>query len=174
MIQKRKENNMLKLRSRKIVLPIVALFLIVGTAFAQPPKMEAKGGEEQDMHCCKMPEHKGMMQGMIPGLSEEQQGQIKALRTEHMKAMQPLHNQLGEKKARLQTLTTADKVNMAEVNKVIDEIGKLQTQLMKLKEQHRQEIRKLLNDEQRIMFDAHQPMHGGPRQMDMHQKKDMR
>ena len=90
-----------------------------------------------------------------------------------MKAMQPLRNQLGEKKARLRTLSTADKVNMTEVNKIIDDIGAMQTQLMKLKEQHRQEIRKLLNDEQRVMFDAHQPLHDGPRHEGMHSEKKM-
>jgi len=160
---------MFKLRSRGLVLPIVALLLVVGTAFAQPPKMEAKRGDEQERHCCKMSEHKGMM----PDLSEQQQEQIKALRVKHMEAMKPLRNELGEKKARLRTLTTADKVNMTEVNKVIDDIGKMQTQLMKLKEQHRQEIRKLLNDEQRVMFDAHQPMHDGPRHLEKFQKKEM-
>jgi Spy/CpxP family protein refolding chaperone len=170
MIQKRKEKNMLKPRSNWIVLPIAALILVVGTAFAQPPGMHEKGEGKEGMHGYKMSKHKGM----IPGLSEEQQEQIKTLRTEHMKAMQPLRNQLGEKKARLRTLTTADKVNMAEVNKVIDDIGKMQTQLMKRKEQRRQEIRKLLNDEQRVIFDAHQPMHDGPRHLEMYQKKEMR
>jgi Spy/CpxP family protein refolding chaperone len=170
MIQKRKEKNMFKLRSKQIVLPIAALLLIAGTAFAQPPEMHGKGEGKEGAHGRRISEHKGM----IPGLSEEQQEQIKALKTEHMKAMQPLRNQLGEKKARLRTLTTADKVNMAEINKVIDDIGKMQTQLMKLKEQHRQEIRKLLNDEQRVMFDAHHSPHDGPRHEGMQQKKEMR
>lgn len=161
---------MLKLRSKGIVLPIAALLLVAGTAFAQPPGMHEQGPGREGMHGSKMSGHKGM----IPGLSEEQQEQIKTLRTEHMKAVQPLRNQLGEKKARLRTLTTADKVNMTDVNKIIDDIGKMQTQMMKLKEQHRQEIRKLLNDEQRVMFDVHQPPHDGPRHEGMHQKKEMR
>jgi len=170
MIQKRKEKKMLKLRSKHIVLPIAALLLIAGTAFAQPPEMHGKGEGKEGTHGRRMSEHKGM----IPGLSEEQQEQIKTLRTEHMKAMQPLRNQLGEKKARLRTLTTADEVNMTEVNKIIDDIGKMQTQMMKLKEQHRQEIRKLLNAEQRVMFDVHQGPHDGSRHEGMYPKKEMR
>lgn len=160
---------MLKLRSRTIVLPLAVLLILVGAGFAQQPKMEPKGAEEQGMHCCKMSEHKGM----IPGLSEDQQEQIKALRVKHMEAMKPLRNELGEKKARLRTLTTADKVNMTEVNKVIDDIGKMQTQMMKLKVQHRQEIRKLLNNEQRLMFDAHQPPCDGPYHEGMRPEKKM-
>lgn len=155
---------MLKLRSKGIMLPIAALLLVAGTAVAQPPGMPEQGPGREGMPGCKMSEHKDM----IPGLSEEQQEQIKALRVKHMEATKPLRNELGEKKARLRTLTTADKVNMTEVNKVIDDIGKLQTQLMKLKEQHRQDIRKLLNDEQRVMFDAHQGPHDGPLHGGMH------
>jgi Spy/CpxP family protein refolding chaperone len=161
---------MLKSRSRRIVLPVAALLFIAGSAIAQPPEMHEGRAGREGMHGYRMSEHKGM----IPGLSEEQQEQIKTLRTEHMKAMQPLHNQLGEKQARLRTLTTADKVNMAEVNKVIDDIGKLQTQLMKLREQHRQEIRKLLNDEQRVFFDAHMRGHDERRHEVRHQGKETR
>lgn len=157
------------LKSKQIVLPIAALLIIAGSAFAQPPMMEQKGAEEQGMRGCKMSEHRGM----IPGLSEEQLERIKTLRTEHMKALQPLRNQLGEKKARLRTLTTADKVNMTEVNKVIDDIGNMHTQIMKLKEQYRQEIRKMLNDEQRLLFDSHQPPHDGSPHKGMHQEKEM-
>lgn len=161
---------MLKLRSKQIVLPIAALLLVVGTAFAQPPGMHEGSAGRKGMHGCRMREHKGM----IPDLTEEQREQIKTLRTEHMKVMQPLRNQAGEKKARLRTLTTSDKVNMAEVNRVIDEVGNIRTEMMKLREQHRQEIRKLLNDEQRVFFDAHQPSHDGPRHEGRHQKKEMR
>jgi Spy/CpxP family protein refolding chaperone len=163
----RKERNMLK--SKQIVLPIAALLIIVGSASAQPPKMESKGAKEQGMHGCMMSEHKPM----IPDLTEKQQEQIKTLRLEHMQAMKSLRNELGEKKARLRTLTTSDKVNMTEVNKVIDDIGRLQTQMMKLRVQHQQSIRELLTDEQRVFFDSHQPPHDGPRHEGMHPGKGM-
>ena len=161
---------MLKPRSKQIMLPIAALLFITGSAFAQPPGMQEQAAGREGTRGSRMAEYKGM----IPGLSEEQQEQIKTLRTEHMKAVQPLRNQLGEKKARLRTLTTADKVNMTEVNKVIDEIGMLQTKMMKLKVQHQQSIRGLLTDEQRVFFDSHQPGHDGPRHEGMQQRKEMR
>jgi Spy/CpxP family protein refolding chaperone len=163
MQENRKEKNMLKSRTQRIALPIVALLLIVGGAFAQPERMGPPGGERKGMA-----EH-----GMISGLTEQQQGQIKAQRLEHMKALKTLRNELGEKKARLRTLTTSDKVNMTEVNKVIDEIGRLQTQMMKLRAQHHQSIRELLTDEQRTYFDSHQPPHDGPRHEGSHPGKGM-
>lgn len=143
------------LRAKQIVLPVLVAMVLAGSAFAQVPKMEP--GKGMGMGECRMSEP-GMM---IPGLTEEQQTQLKAMRVENMKAMQALRNQLGEKKARLRTLTTADKVNMAEVNKMIDEIGTLQTKVMRIKEQHRQDIRQMLNDEQRLFFDARGAMRGG-------------
>ncbi|KPL14891.1 hypothetical protein AMJ74_02565 [candidate division WOR_3 bacterium SM1_77] len=161
---------MFKLRSKQIVLPIAALLLFAGSAFTQPPGMHEEGQGRKGMHGCEMSSHKGM----IPGLSQEQQEQIKTLRTEYMKTVQPLRNQIGEKKARLRTLTTSDKVNMSQVNKVIEDIGKIKTEMMKLREQHRQEVRKMLNDEQRVFFDARQHSHDGRRHEGMHLKKEMR
>lgn len=149
---------MLRLKSKQIVMLTAALLLVATSAFAQMPDTKPERGEKPCMR-----EGKGEHMMMIPDLTEQQKEQMKALRVEHMKEMQPLRNQLEEKKARLNTLTTSDQVNMSEVNKVIDEIGKIQTQMMKLKEQHRQDVRKLLNSDQRVIFDSHRPMrHEGP------------
>jgi Spy/CpxP family protein refolding chaperone len=153
MFRKRKEKKMLKLRSNKIVLSVAALLLVVTSAFAQMPEMKPEHGEKEG-GCKGRGEHM-----MIPDLTDQQAEQIKSMRVEHMKEMQSLRNQIGEKKARLRTLSTVDKVNMTEINKVIDEIGKIQTQMMKMKEQHRQDVRKMLSDDQRIFFDSHRPMH---------------
>ena len=56
-------------------------------------------------------------------------------------------------------LTVAEKVNMVEIDKTIDEISGLTAQIMKQREFAKQEIRKLLTDEQRMIFDTrhHQP-----------------
>lgn len=145
---------MLKLKSNKIVLPTVALLFLVTTAFAQMPEMKPERAEGEG-HC----KGRGERMMMIPDLTDQQMEQMKSMRTEHMKEMQSLRNQIGEKKARLRTLSTTDKVNMTEINKVIDEMGEMRTQMMKMREQHRQNIRKMLTDDQRIFFDSHQPMH---------------
>jgi Spy/CpxP family protein refolding chaperone len=160
MFIKRKEQNMLRLKSKQIVLPIAVLLLVAGSAFAQPLEMPEQGAGREGMHGRKMSEHRAM----IPDLTKEQQEQIKALRVELMQTMQPLRNELGEKKAQFRTLTTQEKVNMNKVNQLIDEMGKLHTKMMKLKASHQQSIRQLLTDEQRVFFDAHHPPHDGPPQ----------
>ena len=87
-------------------------------------------------------------------LSEEQIGKMKELRTSNLKEMLPFRNEMQEKRARLRTLTTAEKVNENDVNKLIDEITNLTSKQMKLRVAHQQEIRAMLTDEQRVIFDT--------------------
>lgn len=91
----------------------------------------------------------------IPGLTDEQKTKIEALRLTFMKELLPLKNLLAEKEARLRTLTTGDKIDLTAANAVIDEIAAIHAQIQKLKLAHRMEVRKLLNDEQKLWFDMH-------------------
>jgi Spy/CpxP family protein refolding chaperone len=142
--------------SKKSILLITTLFIIgSGIAYAQGPKAEFKGKQEMPE---KMQQHKGPM---IPDLTEKQQDQMKDLRIEHLKQVKPLRDQIHEHEAHLHTLQTADKVNMAEINKAIEDIGTLRIEIMKLDAVHHQKVRSLLTEEQRLMFDTHQPRHEG-------------
>lgn len=91
----------------------------------------------------------------IPGLTDQQKTAIEKIRVQTQKEALPIRNEMREKRARLNTLGTADKADMNEINKVVGEIGDLQTQLMKNREMAKQQIRELLNDEQRLFFDTH-------------------
>jgi len=61
---------------------------------------------------------------------------------------------MAEKSAHLNTLRTADKVDMNAVNKAIDEMGATRTKMMKEREAHRQSVRQILTDEQKVYFDS--------------------
>ncbi len=103
--------------------------------------------------------HKGMQHGMMfNNLSDEQKEQIKQLRVEQMKKTLPVRNELNEKRARLRTLTTGDNININDAGKVLAEIEELKTEQAKQNVRIGVEIRKILNDEQRVMFDAHRGM----------------
>ena len=67
--------------------------------------------------------------------------------------MLPIDNQIREKKAHLNTLRTADKPDMNQINSTVEEIGKLKIEKAKIHEASHQEIRKVLTDEQRLQFD---------------------
>lgn len=109
---------------------------------------------------------------MIPDITDSQKEEMKSLHVDHMKMIQSLQNEIGEKQARLRTLQTADKVNMSEINRVIEDIGQIRTEMMKLKAAQYQEIRSLLTDEQRVFFDAHHPTHHGPREQHLPKHRD--
>ena len=76
-----------------------------------------------------------------------------------MEAISSLKDELVVKMALLQSLSTAEKVNMNEINRTIDEIGALKTKMMKEHAALRQEIRKLLTKNQRLVFDMHPMPH---------------
>ncbi|MBN2620496.1 Spy/CpxP family protein refolding chaperone [candidate division WOR-3 bacterium] len=144
------------IKNKSVLLLIAALFIVSSSlVFAQHPEGDGKG---------KAPGHGEKFSGhgpMIPDLTDAQKEQMQNLHMELLRAMKPLQNEIGEKEARLHTLQSADKVNMSEINKVIEDIGQLRTKIMKLNVAHHQEIRSLLTEEQRVFFDAHHPPHGG-------------
>ena len=88
-------------------------------------------------------------------LTQEQKDQLKALRLQEMKAMTQYKNQLNEYKAKLKILTTGDNVNLKDVDKVIDQMGKVKLEMAKNKLSHRMNVRALLTDDQKVMFDMH-------------------
>lgn len=87
-------------------------------------------------------------------LTDDQKAKIEALQVPHMKKMQALRNQLGEKKAQERTLLTADKPDLKKINTLIESIGNIETEMKKAQVAHRLEIRGLLNEKQQIKFDA--------------------
>ena len=128
-----------KLKTITILLASV-LFIGVSQVQAQKGQMRGKG---QGLSC------------NIPDLTEEQQKKIDDLRVDHQKKMLNNRNLMQEKKAKLNTLRTAEKADMNAINKIIDEMGTLHTQMMKDREAHRQTVRGLLNEKQRLFYDTH-------------------
>lgn len=89
-------------------------------------------------------------------LNEEQTKQIEEIRLSGQKEMLPLRNLLREKNARLQTLTTSEKYDQSAVDQIVDEISEIRADMLSMRITHRQQIREILTEEQRIKFDAHQ------------------
>ena len=116
---------------------LLMLFMIVGTlSFAQ-------GGGNSGNQCSN-----------IPDLTQDQKDKIEVLRTANQKTMLTFKNQLAVKNAQLEVLTTADKPDVAAINKMIDEIGALKIDMQKKRAEHRLAVRNLLTENQRIQFDA--------------------
>jgi Spy/CpxP family protein refolding chaperone len=106
---------------------------------------------------------KGMGPGMRPGmqddqhlsgLTDEQRARIRDIQLNARKRMLPVDNQLNEKRARLQTLSTGETIDRNAAKKVIREISDLQAERMTIRWETRQEVRSVLTDEQKIRFDS--------------------
>lgn len=91
----------------------------------------------------------------IPNITDSQKEKLKTLKTKMMKDALPLKNKLEEQKAHLNSLSTAETADMKSINKQIELIGSSKTEMMKLRANFRQEVRKVLTDEQRVYFDSH-------------------
>ena len=87
-------------------------------------------------------------------LTEEQSEQINTLRAKHLKELLTIKNEMLENRARLRTLTTTEEFNKKEIDKLIDEVTLANAKQMKQRIAHQQEIRSLLSEEQRIIFDS--------------------
>ena len=95
----------------------------------------------------------------IPNLTDQQKEQITTLHTTHIKQMTILKNQLEEKKAQMNTATSWASYNVANAEKLLDEIYNIKLQLAKEKLSFHNAVRNLLNEDQKIFWDKKFNMH---------------
>ncbi len=130
-----------------LMMTMALMALTVNVASAQPGQQKGYGYSPGSQT------GKGLMWQRL-NLTEEQQEKIAGLRLEMQKELLPLRNQLGEKRAKMRTLATTENADLKALNRLIDESKDLQAEMAKLRLANRQQIRKLLTEEQRIMFDS--------------------
>ncbi len=136
----------------KIVIKSIPLALLV---LALSINVSAQQRANRNMQAPK--QNEGMMHQRMMNmldLNDEQSQKVAVIHTNGEKSMLTFTTKIAEKKARLQTLVTADNYDSKAVNKVITEISELQKDRMVTKYAHRQEIRELLTDAQRVKFDG--------------------
>jgi len=124
------------------VLILVSLTGITSISYAQQGYRSQAG-----------PAERGRLLPGIPDLTEEQKEQIKNLQTAYLKDIQELKNEMKINKAKLDALLTEDQPNMNEINMLLEDNGKMLTELRKKQIAHKMEIRDLLTEEQKIIFD---------------------
>lgn len=140
------------MKTKGILMVIITAGLMI---FSSSNSANAQCAQKQQQQVTSSVQPAGMCCMGMQGLTAEQEKQIKDLHQKMMKEMLHLKNQIAEKKAHLQTISTGDNVDMAAVNKTIDELFVLKAEVDKKKIALQQDVRKLLNDEQKIMFDMH-------------------
>jgi len=149
----------------RILALAVLMGLATGLMAQQKEKKDERAarGANQEMQ----KKNRETVQNAI-NLTDAQKEAFKQSRLALEKQLQPIRNELGEAEARQRTLTTTDKPDMDAINKNIDKIGSLKTQMAKMQAKHHIEMRSQLTDEQRLKFDMfrHQQRDGkGPKRI---------
>jgi Spy/CpxP family protein refolding chaperone len=127
-----------------LTIVLLALPILAGVAQnrQQGPQRQQAFNKEQLHHAS------------IPDLTDDQRAKMKEYRLDMQKKMLPLMNQMGENKARMRTLSTAESVDMKAIYKLIDGKAGIMAKMMKIRAENRQNVRKMLTEEQRIVFDS--------------------
>ncbi len=120
---------------------------MMGEASANPSREGYGGGMRHSMH--------GHDKPWMEGLTDEQRNQLDVLHLEYKKKKYLLEAQMKQAKIELALLITADSPNKNGISKKIDEIVKLKGEKLRLKADHKIDVRKVLNPDQRVIFDLH-------------------
>jgi len=107
----------------------------------------------QKSDCASSKSKTGSLENIIPDLTDKQKEEIKTLRTAHLKESQQIKNQMDIKRAELKALQTAEKADLDAINKKIEEKSALRTDLEKKHSAHKQAVRSLLTDDQKVIYD---------------------
>ena len=91
----------------------------------------------------------------ILNLTEEQKSEIKEIHLTQLKEVQPLKDELLINKAKINALVNKDTPDMKEIVSLVEANGKILTDIQVKEIASKINVRGLLNEEQKVMFDAH-------------------
>ncbi len=132
-----------------IISAILGSLLFTGAIFAQKGPGDMSG------------KHFKRMAKMLD-LNDEQISKMTDMHLQMQKDMIPLRSKMQTLKGELKLVQTADKFELGKAEKIVKEMQALRTQMEMNRIKHQQEMRSLLNDDQRKKFDAHL-LSGGPK-----------
>lgn len=101
-------------------------------------------------------------------LTEEQKDQIKEIHLAHMKDMQPNKDEVKINRAKINALLNNDDPDMKEIVSLVKANGKLLTQIQVKNIEQKINVRSLLTDDQKIIYDAQGEKMGKRRAMAQH------
>ncbi len=135
------------------VLMIAVLLGITTVAMAQPKEKEQGKAMPVQKHEMRM-EHRNGGPAEAFELTDAQKEAFKQSQLAMQKQLQPIQNELGEAEAHQKTLMSAEKTDMAAINKNIEKIGGLRIEMAKIRAKNHLDMRAQLTEEQRLKFDA--------------------
>ena len=134
------------------ILMFVVLMGFAAVLAAQPTDRRlGKSFHGQNAEMRMNDEHGGLISEL--NLTDAQKEALKQSRIDLQKQLKPLRNELGEAEAHQKTLMTAEKPDLNAIDKNIEKIGMLKTEMAKVQVKHRLDMRAQLTDEQKLKFD---------------------
>ncbi len=146
---------------KKILLIIVTLF-ISDIAYSQVQRgnnFQRRGTVDRDQIRERLEMRRESVQSgeidpiRILNLTEEQRKSFKEINSKHLSTVKPIKKEMMKKKLEMQLEKMEDKIDIATVNKLFDDISDLEAELRKSEFNRNLEIRSLLDDEQEMRFE---------------------
>lgn len=134
------------------ILGIVLLMSLSAVLVAQTTEIAPKKAFRGQKNEMRMNEgQRGPANGL--NLTDAQKEAFKQGMIDLQKQTQTLRNELGEAEAHQKTLVTAEKPDIAAINKNIEKIGAIKIEMAKIQTKHHLDMRAQLTDEQKLKFD---------------------
>ena len=146
---------------KKVLLVIVTLF-ISDIAYSQVQRgnnFQRRGMINRDQIRERLEMRRESVQNgeidpiRLLNLTEEQRKSFKEINSKHLSAVKPIKKEMMKKKLEMQLEKMEDKIDIATVNKLFDDISDLEAELRKSEFIRNLEIRSLLDDEQEMRFE---------------------
>jgi Spy/CpxP family protein refolding chaperone len=137
------------MKTKVLVLAVCMGFTTL--LMAQPKENGSKNSMRGPQHETRINEQRGPGNGL--DLTDAQKEAFKQSKLVVQKQLQPLQNELGEAEAHQKTLMTAEKPDITAINKNIEKMGSLKTEMAKIQAKNRLDMRAQLTEEQRLKFD---------------------
>jgi len=136
---------------KKLMSTIAILALVVGTSIAQDAPKDGK-------HHGKHGKHQAMLDD-IPDLTDDQKAQIKEIREESRKQMQPQREESKKLRLKMIELKSSENPDQKQINALIDQQAKVKADMMKARTASELKVRSILTPEQRKAFDSKKKEH---------------
>ena len=150
---------------KKLMSTLGILAILFGTGFAQEKEKKEEGSTGKP-HAMKERSHR--MFDDIPNLTDKQKEEIKEIKKAARKEAEPQRKEVKALRQMLFEMKTSDKVDLKEINQLIEKTAMFQAELEKSKVAAELDIRKILTDEQKKEWDENRKSN-----MEMREKKHM-
>jgi Spy/CpxP family protein refolding chaperone len=139
-----------KMKRKKIL--VIAVLALAMTTMAAAPAIAGRGGRGGAMGG-GMRGGPAMGRGAMPTFTEEQQEKIQEIRSSFDEDRVELANRIKVMHLEMRELITGDNPDFGKLERMIDDISKERAEMMKIGIRQHVAVRKILTDDQKVLFD---------------------